>query len=810
MDGNRVVLALVKQAQDAVGRDWSQAATLAAELRNLFPDHPAGYQIGASSARALGRFGDATALIVEGASRFPEAIWPSGEMAWTARARGDNQEALRLAAELRDRFPNDADGYHLGAICSRALGLLDQAADIATRAQARFPALAWPIVEMAWIAHAKGNHEEAIRLAAELREWFPDNAAGYQVAVISARALGRFEGIGAILAEAQARFPTQTWPVIEMAWVARARGEHGDAASLAAELRASLPDDPVGYQVGAISLRALGRFDDAAAILSEAGARFPTHAWPLAEMASTARARGDDQEAMRLAAQLRERFPGDPAGYQTGAASARALGLLDEATTILSDARMRFPTHAWPLVDLASAAKAAGDTDAAIRFATELRERFPTELAGYQIGATGARELGRFDEAAAILRDGMARFPTALWPWTELVLTARASGDTDGAIELAGELRVRFPDNPTGYQIGATFLRVRNRLDEAEAVLREALERFPGQSWAEHDAAETARMRVNRTGAAHLVDKLQGPAGTILMQGGRPRPTGGKVVVVLGMHRAGTSLCTRIVQQLGIGLGGPLLTADFDNPDGYQEHKAIVDCHRSLLEALHVEWDTIRSIQPASAAFWESETAAATRDRLKQIVAGQVKAVGGVWAFKDPRTTGFIPLWKDVFNDLDIEPVWLLSVRDPRAVAASLFTRNRLPVALGELLWLEHYLDALRHLGSEIAGIVHYERWFPAPIAQVRDVARMIGGAAEDVVERAASSVRAELRHNRSDQHTFNLDLTRQLHAWLLADRPDLTRLQLEATTMWRGLAAVGRDCVADPEQTSSQMPDPS
>lgn len=729
MDGNRTVLALVKQAQDAVGRDWSQAATLAAELRNLVPDHPAGYQIGASSARALGRFGDAMALIVEGASRFPEDIWPSEQMAWTARARGDNEEALRLAAELRDRFPNNPVGYHLGAICSRALDLLDQAAEIATQAQARFPTLAWPIGEMAWSAHAKGRHEDAIRLAAELRT--------------------------------------------------------------------CLPDDPIGYQVGAASLRAQGRFEDAVAILAGGAVRFLTHAWPLAEMASTALARGDDQEAARLTAQLRERFPGDPAGYQIGAASARALGQFAEVTAILSEGRTRFPTHAWPLVDLASAAKVAGDTDAAIRFATELRERFPAELAGYQIGAAGARELGQFDEAAAILRDSMARFPTDIWPWTELALTARARGDTDGAITLAGELRGRFPNHPAGYQIGATFLRVRNRLDEAVAILREAIQRFPGQSWAERDAAEAARMRVNRAAAIHLVATLQGSGGTALLQGGRRAPTGGKVIVVLGMHRAGTSLCTRIVQQLGVGLGGPLLPPDFDNPDGYQELKAIVDCHRGLFEALHVEWDTIRAVKPPSAAFWESEAVAAARDQLKQIVAEQVNAADGVWAFKDPRATCFIPLWKDVFHDLGIEPVWILSVRDPRAVASSLFSRNKIPLALGELLWLEHYLDALRYLGSEIAGIVQYERWFSNPIAQVRDVATMIGAAEEGGGERVAGSVRTALRHNWPDQDAYSLDLTRQVHAWLSADSPDLTRFQFEAAKMWHGLATLARARIA-------------
>jgi tetratricopeptide (TPR) repeat protein len=803
MDDNRTVQALVKQAQDAIGRDWSQAAALATELRILFPDHPAGYQIGATSARAQGRFADALALIVEGSARFPEDSWPSTEMAWTARARGNNDEAVRLAAELRERFPNDPDGYHLGAICSRAVGALDQAAEIATQAQTRFPTLAWPLVELAWTARAKADHEDASRLAADLRERFPNEPSGYQVGATSARALGRLSEIGGILAEAQARFPTQTWPVIELAWFARARGEHRDAIRLSAELRARLPDDPIGYQVGATSTRALGRLDDAAAIVAEGAERFPTHSWPMVEMAWIAKAREDHQEAMRLAAQLRTRFPDDPVGYQIGAASARALGRFEDTNAILSDGRTRFPTHKWPVVDMAWAAKAAGDTDAAIRLAEELRERYPAEPAGFQIGGAIARDQGRLRDAMAILQDAVARFPTQVWPLTDLALATRAAGDTDRTIELAGLLRARFPNDPTGYRIGATFLRVRNRLEEAEAVLRDAMDRFPTLSWAKQDAAEAARIRANRAAATDLVEKLHGSAGT------PPRPTGGKVVVVLGMHRAGTSLCTRIVQQLGVDLGTPLLTPDFDNPDGYQEHKAIVDCHRALFEALHVEWDTIRLIEPPQAAFWESEAARAVRDRMKRVVTEQLHAAGGVWAFKDPRTASFIPLWKAVFDDLGVEAVWVLSVRDPRAVAASLFSRNRLPLALGELLWLEHYLDALRHLGPDITGIVHYERWFSDPTNQIRVLASKIGGATEEAIERAASVVRAELRHNQPDQDAYSLDQARLVHDWLSAETPDLMRLQRDAEAMWRGIATLARDRVPNDATLQGALSEP-
>ena len=47
------------------------------------------------------------------------------------------------------------------------------------------------------------------------------------------------------------------------------------------------------------------------------------------------------------------------------------------------------------------------------------------------------------------------------------------------ASERWGELRRTFPDDASGYVRGAAALRNAGRLDEAEALAREAVSRFP-------------------------------------------------------------------------------------------------------------------------------------------------------------------------------------------------------------------------------------------------------------------------------------------------------------------------------------------
>ena len=256
----------------------------------------------------------------------------------------------------------------------------------------------------------------------------------------------------------------------------------------------------------------------------------------------------------------------------------------------------------------------------------------------------------------------------------------------------------------------------------------------------------------------------------------RPLAHPGRVVIVLGMHRAGTSLCTRIVERLGVPLGGPLAPPQFDNPDGFQEHAGIVACHSDLLEAAGATWNTVRLAQPLPDGFWAGEAAAAAHARLRGIVTEQLAACGGNWAFKDPRTARALPVWTRLLAELGLAPVWILAVRDPRDVAVSLKARNGLPLAVGELLWLEHYLDALCQVGAKPAHVVHYEDWFADPPAAVEALADALDVTNPRRRAAALEIIRPSLRHSRSDSAFDVLPAARALHRALRTanDRVDL------------------------------------
>ena len=190
--------------------------------------------------------------------------------------------------------------------------------------------------------------------------------------------------------------------------------------------------------------------------------------------------------------------------------------------------------------------------------------------------------------------------------------------------------------------------------------------------------------------------------GTAQAQPGRRRPADeGRAdgrqlgVLVLGMHRSGTSALTRLLALHGIALGDALLPAAADNPTGFWEHREVVALHERLLAALGRAWDDPRAL-PRD---WLDHPAA--REAQAGIGALLDREFAGhpAWAVKDPRLCRFVPLWRRAMAERGIDAVAVFALRHADEVAASLEARDGLPRGVGHLLWARYLLDALA--GSE-------------------------------------------------------------------------------------------------------------
>lgn len=229
---------------------------------------------------------------------------------------------------------------------------------------------------------------------------------------------------------------------------------------------------------------------------------------------------------------------------------------------------------------------------------------------------------------------------------------------------------------------------------------------------------------------------------------------GSKLLLVLGMHRSGTSALTGVLQKLGAELGEELLAPTPDNPKGYFENSRIVDLHESLLHSLARGWQDPRAL---SAQWRETAEADKAFDGLSALVRSMAKQARFV-AVKDPRASRFVPLWLDVARALRLDVGAVLMVRHPNEVAASLRKRDGLSRSRAHLLWMVYLLEAERGSRGVARAFLSYEHllssWRQA-LAGLRDA---LGDIVPDTPDTAIGEIDGFLDASLRRQKVGELD----------------------------------------------------
>lgn len=177
-------------------------------------------------------------------------------------------------------------------------------------------------------------------------------------------------------------------------------------------------------------------------------------------------------------------------------------------------------------------------------------------------------------------------------------------------------------------------------------------------------------------------------------------------VLVLGMHRSGTSAVTGVLDKLGIPVAGELLGAESYNKKGLFENKAVNLFHNRLLAHLGSRWD---DPMPVSNDFVATPAGQGFITELAAIIKDELLADAAIFAVKDPRMCRFIPLWQAALERSVAEPRAIIPLRHPLDVAGSLAARDGFPRAKSFLLWLDHTLAAERQTRDINRSIIGYD-----------------------------------------------------------------------------------------------------
>src|SRR5215472_13484800 len=201
------------------------------------------------------------------------------------------------------------------------------------------------------------------------------------------------------------------------------------------------------------------------------------------------------------------------------------------------------------------------------------------------------------------------------------------------------------------------------------------------------------------------------------------------IVLVLGMHRSGTSLCSHILSALGVDMAdkipGPGATSPHpSNPRGHWERWEIVEFHDRILGLFNRDYLGRFHDFALPVAWWADPRVAEIR---REITAFLEQRMGdGYFGFKDPRTVRLMPMWHQIFNELKLAPRIVLCLRNPAQVARSLHARDGLDPVNGEYRWLVHMIDFYRYASNFDFCTVEYEKWFDNPAATIEKLQKFL------------------------------------------------------------------------------------
>jgi hypothetical protein len=223
-----------------------------------------------------------------------------------------------------------------------------------------------------------------------------------------------------------------------------------------------------------------------------------------------------------------------------------------------------------------------------------------------------------------------------------------------------------------------------------------------------------------------------------------PNPPFRTAILVLGMHRSGTSALTRAISLLGADLPVNLMPAVRDNNEmGFWESLDAYRLNDAILSAAGSSWDDWRRFDPD---WLPVGTTMGFKARALALLEQDFED-SNLFVLKDPRLCRLLPFWLEVLQEFRAEPVCILPLRNPVEVAASLGRRDGFSPGKSYLLWLRHVLDAERGTRSMRRAFSSYDGLLGDWRGTVNALSRELDIIWPRPVDSAATEIEAFLQH---------------------------------------------------------------
>ncbi len=220
-------------------------------------------------------------------------------------------------------------------------------------------------------------------------------------------------------------------------------------------------------------------------------------------------------------------------------------------------------------------------------------------------------------------------------------------------------------------------------------------------------------------------------------------------VLVVGMHRSGTSALAGLLSLMGAYPGADLIGPNSSNTKGHFEPRKIVAVNDALLEALGARAPESGDLP---AGWLERPETRRARETLENIILDDYRG-REIFVIKDPRLCLLLPLYREIFSGLGIDVRIVVIQRDMREVIRSLHERDGLPRGSGRAYYAKHISAIERNLAGLESVTVTFDQLTETPRVVIEKIRAFIPGLpaddSRDMERQAGHFIEPGLRHHR-------------------------------------------------------------
>jgi hypothetical protein len=182
--------------------------------------------------------------------------------------------------------------------------------------------------------------------------------------------------------------------------------------------------------------------------------------------------------------------------------------------------------------------------------------------------------------------------------------------------------------------------------------------------------------------------------------------TGRQAILILGMHRSGTSAMAGISHLLGAAAPAGMMEPAADNPMGYWESLTVTTLNESIFNAFGYAWYDSLAFDPGKIG------AGSRTDLAAHCTSALTQEFGStpLFVMKDPRFSLVFDLWLPTFAAMNVAVAPVLALRHPAEATSSMRRRDRMPLEIAAPLWLHYTLEAERLTRGRRRTVLSYDR----------------------------------------------------------------------------------------------------